>query len=157
MVSYQDIPQSYVDNNHNQVFYYRRKVRADGKPGKYVYIHDDEKHKIVYWLNRLVIDIQAKRVIDNTFLDELDTRTKDLGTSGVSHKHNSYITFAAGVVCNIMRNPAEDLAYNQLKYIKELYRVINRVYSVELASELGYNHITKEDNPVPKQIKFKPA
>lgn len=159
MVSYQDIPQSYVDNNRNQVYYYRRKTLADGSKSKYVYIHPDEKDDILFWINRLVIDVQAKRVIDNTFLDDLDYRTDKLPSSTISHKKNSYITYAAGVVSNIMRNPAEDLSYNQLKYIDALYTIINAVYSKAgpLGNEIGYNSVTNKDNPVPKQIKFKPA
>lgn len=157
MISYQLIPQTYVDKNDNQVYYYRHKTLSDGSKSKYVYIHPDEKHQIMYWINRLVIDVQAKRVIDKTFLDELDITSSDLPSSKVSHKKNTYMTYAAGVVSNIMRNPAQDLSYDQLKYIKELYRVINRVYSLELADEVGYNNVTKQDNPVPKQIKFKQA
>jgi len=156
-VSYQDIPQSYTNKNNVKVYYYRRKTLANGQTSPYVYIHEDEKHELIHWLNRFVIDIQAKRVIDNTFLDELDTLSSNLPTSKISHKKNSYITYAAGVVSNIMRNPAEDISYNQLKYIRELYRVINRVYSVELANELGYNNVTKQDNPAPQQVNFKQA
>jgi hypothetical protein len=157
MVSYQDIPKSYVDKNDKQVYYYRRKTLANGSKSKYVYIHENEKHEIIHWLNRLVIDLQAKQVIDHTFLDELFERTDNLKSSPISHKKNSYITYAAGVVSNIMRNPTQDLSVDQLKDVEEVYRVINRVYSVELANELGYNNVTKKNNPVPKQIKFKPA
>lgn len=159
MVSYQDIPQSYVDSNDNQVYYYRRKTLANGKKSKYVYIHDDEKHKLIHWLNRFVIDIQAKRVINNRFLDDFDYRTDKLPSSNISHKKNSYITYAAGIVSNIMRNSAEDLSHNQLKHIESLYKIINAVYSDPgtLGNEVGYNSVTKKDNPVPKQIKFKPA
>ena len=159
MVSYQDIPQSYVDSNDNQVYYYRRKTLANGKKSKYVYIHPDEKHKLIHWLNRFVIDIQAKRVINNRFLDDFDYRTDKLPSSNISHKKNSYITYAAGIVSNIMRNSAEDLSHNQLKHIQSLYKIINAVYSDPgtLGNEVGYNSVTKKDNPVPKKIKFKPA
>ena len=58
-----------------------------------------------------------------------------------------------------MRNSAEDLSHNQLKHLQSLYKIINAVYSESgpLGKEVGYNSVTKKDNPVPKQIKFKPA
>jgi hypothetical protein len=83
-------------------------------------------------------------------------RTKDLPTSRVSKKRNSYITLAAGIVSNIMRNPDVDIAKAQLKHIETLFVAINALYSEDghLCDEIGYSHITREQNQIPKQIKF---
>ena len=159
MASYQDIPKSYVDKDNKQVYYYRRKTLANGSKSKYVYIHDNEKHEIIHWLNRFVIDVTAKQVIDHTFCEILFERRDDLQSSKISKKKNSYMTYAAGIVSNIMRNPDQDIAKAQLKDIQTLFDAINGIYSDDgyLSDEIGHSHITKQKNKIPKQIKFKPA
>lgn len=154
--TYYGIPKSYTNKKDKQVYYYRRRTNSDGTFSKYVYLHDDEKHEIIAWLNRFVVDVTAKQVVDHTFCEVLFERTKDLPTSRVSKKRNSYITLAAGIVSNIMRNPDVDIAKAQLKHIETLYVAINALYSDDglLCNEIGYSHITKQQNDIPKQIKF---
>jgi len=155
-ISYLDIPPAYINKQDKQVYYYRRRPLGNGETSKYVYLHDTEKHQIIAWLNRLVIDVLAKQVVDHTFCEVLFERTKDLPTSRVSKKRNSYITLAAGIVSNIMRNPDVDIAKAQLKHIETLFVAINALYSEDglLCNEVGYSHITKDENQIPKQIKF---
>jgi len=155
-ISYLDIPPTYINKKDKQVYYYRRRTNSDGTFNKYVYIHDNEKHQIIAWLNRFVVDITAKQVVDHTFCEVLFERTKELPVSKVSKKRNSYITLAAGIVSNIMRNPDVDIAKAQLKHIETLFVAINALYSEDgrLCDEIGYSHITKQKNKIPKQIKF---
>jgi len=155
-ISYLDIPPTYINKKDKQVYYYRRRTNSDGTFNKYVYLHDNEKHQIIAWLNRFVVDVTAKQVVDHTFCEVLFERTKELPVSKVSKKRNSYITLAAGIVSNIMRNPDVDIAKAQLKHIETLYVAINALYSDDglLCNEIGYSHITKQKNQIPKQIKF---
>ena len=155
-ISYLDIPPTYINKKDKQVYYYRRRTNSDGTFSKYVYLHDTEKHEIIAWLNRFVVDVTAKQVVDHTFCEVLFERTKELPVSKVSKKRNSYITLAAGIVSNIMRNPDVDIAKAQLKHIETLYVAINALYSDDglLCNEIGYSHITKQKNQIPKQIKF---
>jgi len=151
-ISYLDIPQSYITKTGNKRIYYRR--RAEHKD-KYVYMHSEDKDYVVFWLNRLVVDVTAKTIIDKYLFEDLHKSRPTLPTSGYSAKRNSIITYAAGIVSNIMRNPEEDIAYKQLPYITKLFKIIHYVYTVgPLSAELGYNHKTGKQNPPPFILQF---
>ena len=85
-ISYLDIPPTYINKKDKQVYYYRRRTNSDGTFNKYVYLHDNEKHQIIAWLNRFVVDVTAKQVVDHTFCEVLFERTKELPVSKVSKK-----------------------------------------------------------------------
>lgn len=154
-VSYADIPKStIIDTGHRRI-YFRRKL---GTQSKYIYLHPEDKDYILFWCDRLVVDVLAKQILDPTFCNELFKQSKGMPTSGYSGLRNSPLTFAAGVVSNIRRNPAEDLAYKQIEYITKLFKIINFAYSIgELKHDLGYNSSTQKDNALPNKIIFKEA
>lgn len=151
-ITYYDIPRSTLARNGNKRIYYRRK---NGNQDKYVYMHKEDKDYVLFWINRLVCDVVAKQVIDPYTFEELYKSYKDLPKSAYSTKRNSIMTYCAGLVSNIMRNPDEDLSYKQLRYIKKMFAVINFVYTQgPLKEEVGYNHITRESNETPKLVTF---
>ena len=154
-ITYQDIPKSTITNKDNKRIYYRRKTLANGKVGKYTYMHKEDKDYILFWCNRLVCDVAAKQVIDPYLFEDLYKSRNSMPKSGYSSKRNSIMTYCAGIVSNCMRNPDEDIAYNQLGYIKKLFVLLNYMYSEGiLADELGYNHNTREKNIAPKNVVF---
>jgi len=154
-ISYADIPQSTVlDTGHKRIYFRRKPKPMD----KYIYLHPEDKNYILFWCDRLVVDILAKQIIDPTFCKELFKQSKGMPLSQYSNLRNSPLTFAAGIVSNFRRNPAEDIAYKQLQYIIKLFKVINYAYSIgELHKEIGYNSITKMDNELPNVLIFKEA
>jgi hypothetical protein len=154
-VSYLDIPENELLTTGHRKIYFRRKT--DNKE-KYIYLHPEDKDYILFWCDRLVVDVLAKQIIDPTFCEELFKQSKGMPVSGYSKLRNSPLTFAAGIVSNMRRNPAEDIAYKQIEYIIKLFKIINYAYSVgELHKELGYNSSTKKDNAIPNNIIFKEA
>ena len=152
MVSYKDIPKS-IEKANSKTIYYRRK--SDAKQ-KYVYMHQEDREYILYWFTRLVIDFNAKKITaPELFTDSWVDRSNDqLPLSGYSKKRNSVMSFTAGVLSNKFRNPAEDFAYNQLKYIQFIFAFIDYTYNRLQTFELGYNVNTNKDNEAPKQITF---
>lgn len=155
MISYQDIPESTILNTGHKRIYFRRKPKP---MDKYIYLHPEDKDYILFWCDRLVVDVLAKQIIDPTFCEELFKQSKGMPVSGYSGLRNSPLTFAAGIVSNMRRNPAEDIAYKQLEYIIKLFKVINYAYSIgELHKEIGYNSNTKRNNDIPNTIIFKEA
>jgi hypothetical protein len=154
-ITYYDIPQSTDARNGAKKIFYRRK---SGNKEKYVYMHQEDKDYVLFWLNRLVCDVVAKQVIDPYTFEELYKSYKDLPRSGYSSKRNSIMTYSAGVVSNIMRNPDEDISYNQLGYIKKMFAIIHFVYTEgPLKNEVGYNHNTGKHNELPKTVMFSEA
>ena len=151
-VSYADIPQS-KQTQTNKTIYYRRK--ADNKV-KYVYMHQEDREYILYWFSRLVADFNAKKITNpELFTDSWVDRSNDnLPLSGYSKKRNSVMSFTAGVLSNKFRNPAEDFAYNQIKYIKYIFTFIDYIYNDQKVFELGYNVNTNQDNQSPKKLSF---
>ena len=154
-ISYADIPESTIlDTGHRRIYFRRKASPMD----KYVYLHPEDKDYILFWCDRLVVDILAKQIIDPTFCEELFKQSKGMPTSGYSGLRNSPLTFAAGIISNIRRNPVEDIGYKQLEYIQKLFKIINFAYTIgELKDELGYNSSTKKENPIPNKIIFKEA
>jgi hypothetical protein len=151
-ISYQDIPASETVNERRKI-HFRRRI---GDKSKYIYLHEEDKDYIVHWCKRLVCDVAAKQVIDPYMFDELYKSRQSMPISGYSSKRNSIMTYSAGIVSNIMRNPNEDIAYNQLKYITKLFKIIQFTYSQgPLSKELGYHHITKKKNSAPDSVYFK--
>jgi len=150
-VSYADIPAS-VNRAGTKTIYYRRRT---GNKEKYVYLHDEDRDYIIHWCNRLVCDVAAKQIIDPYLFEELYKSRKSMPKSGYSAKRNSVMTYCAGIVSNILRNPGEDIAFNQLGYITKVFELIHYVYDIgPLCTEVGYHHDTGIPNRKPNKIKF---
>lgn len=153
-ISYADIPAS-VNRSGVKTIYYRRRT---GNKNKYVYLHPEDKDYIIHWCNRLVCDVSAKQVVEPYLFEDLYKTRESLPKSGYSKYRNSIITYCSGVVSNVLRNPGEDISYNQLNYLEAMMKVINYVYTDgPLGNELGYHYSTGIPNKPPLKVKFKDA
>ena len=153
-ISYADIPPSSTKAGTKTIYYRRR----TGNKDKYVYLHEEDRDYIIHWCNRLVCDVAAKQVVDPFLFEELYKSRKSMPKSGYSTKRNSIMTYCSGIVSNVLRNPTEDLAFNQLEYLQNAFLLINFVYTQgPLSTELGYTHIHNIPNKPPSKILFREA
>ena len=119
-------------------------------------MRDEDKDYILYWIDRFIIDMCAKKVIQPMFLENIMSSSKSMPKSQYSDKRNSVLSYCAGLISNFRRNPTEDFGKNQLIYIKKVMGIIHDVYSYVLTEkDLGYNNITKKKNDAPKKVMFK--
>jgi len=155
-ISYQDVPAStMLEETEQRQMYFRQKIE---KQQKYIYLHPEDKDYILFWADRLVCDIIAMQIIDPTFCQVLFKQCKSMPLSGYSKLRNTPITFAAGLISNARRNPKEDFAKKQIKYITTLFKIIHFAYTEgELKKELGYNVFTGKPNDIPYNLVFKEA
>ena len=127
-----------------------------GNKSKYITMREEDKDYILYWIDRFIIDMCAKQVIQPMFLENIMSSSKSMPKSQYSDKRNSVLSYCAGLISNFRRNPTEDFGKNQLIYIKKVMGIIHDVYSYVLTEkDLGYNNITKKKNDAPKKVMFK--
>ena len=153
-ISYADIPAS-INRAGVKTIYYRRRT---GNKDKYVYLHPEDRDYIIHWCNRLVCDVAAKQVVEPGLYEDFYKTREYLPKSGYSKFRNSVMTYCSGIVSNALRNPGEDIAYKQIKYIETIMKIIQFAYTQgQLCNEVGYHHSTGIPNDPPLKIKFKDA
>lgn len=139
-------------NDTTYKFYFTEKI---GNKSKYITMRDEDKQYILYWIDRFILDMCAKQVIEPMFLENIMSSSASLPKSKYSVKRNSVLSYGAGLVSNFRRNPQEDFGKNQIPYIKLIMSIVHHTYTnIFDEKELGYNHITKEKNDKPKNIMF---
>lgn len=169
-LKHSDIPTKQLKGSDTWIYYYRQIYNSNGQRTGYVYIHEHEKSEIVYWLNRISLDIIQKvflgdkRVIELTEEQPKTIHKKPnpfyVGKSKYADKNNSILTFASGVAGNNLRNPHEDFGKAQIKFIENAFNAIAWAYSVvgPMGAEIGYSHLNRNElNERPLKIKFKEA
>ena len=147
------VPEKQLINDDTYKIYFTEKI---GNKSKYITMREEDKQYILYWIDRFVLDMCAKQVIQPMFLESIMSSSKSMPKSQYSDLRNSVLSYCAGLVSNFRRNPQEDFGKNQLVYIKKIMEIVNHLYNnVFDEKELGYNHITKERNVSPKKVMFK--
>jgi len=141
-----------VDNNHCKIYF--TTPIGDNKQ-KYVVMHDSDKEYIFYWFERFVCDVVAGQIKDQDTLFACLEEDDSLPVSSYTKRRNSILSYCAGVVSNNYRNSSEDFGKKQLKHIKRIFEAIHYYYSNCDKNNLGYNHITKQQNTAPKKVMFK--
>ena len=131
----------------------------------YIYMHQEDKDYIINWLNRFCIECCSMSASDSTFdvsiwqlVTAKDTKFPPSGyfkdVSGQSAV-NSYLSYTAGFVANVLRNKGHDFTKKQLPYLKFSMEVVSKIYAnSDLKKDVGWDWRTNEKNELPKRVSF---
>jgi len=137
----------------------------DRSDNDYLYMHQEDKDYIIGWLNRFCIEACSMSASDSTFdvsiwslITKKDTEFpkstyfKDVaGEPAV----NSYLSYTAGLVANILRNKGHEFTKKQLPHIKICMEIVSKVYAnSDLKNKVGWDWRTNEKNELPKRVSF---
>lgn len=166
-LKHKDIPSKQLKDSDTYIYYYRELHNSNGQRTGYVFLHEHEKTEILYWLNRISLDIDQKEFQGDKRVKELtEEQPKKIhkepnpfyvGISKYVGKYNSIKTFASGVAGNSLRNPHEDFGKAQIKFIENAFNAIAWAYSEvgPMGAEIGYSHLNRNElNERPLKIKF---
>lgn len=140
-----------IETDDSVKIYFVRKI---GTKARFVHMSPEDQQYVIGWLNRFVIDMCAKQVVEPMFLENIMQSSDAFPKSHYANKRNSVLSYCSGIVSNSLRNPGENLGFNQLPFIEKLFNIIYHLYNDLMPNEIGYHWYTKEQNDPPKQIKF---
>jgi len=87
-----------ADNTYK--IYFTEKL---GNKSKYITMREEDKDYILYWIDRFIIDMCAKQVIQPMFLENIMSSSKSMPKSQYSDKRNSVLSYCAGLISNFRR------------------------------------------------------